>query len=84
MKYVYDTKGTCSSKIFFELEGEIVKNISFVGGCPGNTKALSKVLEGRTVSYIVSTLLGNQCGMRGTSCADQLAFCVKDAYEKRR
>lgn len=84
MEYAYDTKGTCSSKILFELDGEIVKNISFVGGCPGNTKALAKVLEGKSVSYIIDTLLGNQCGMRGTSCADQLALCVKDAYEKGR
>ena len=84
MEFTYNTKGTCSSKISFSLEDDIVKNISFLGGCPGNTKALAKVLEGQRVSFILNTLLGNPCGMRGTSCADQLALCVKDAYEKSK
>lgn len=84
MKYEYNTKGTCSTKISFELEGDVVKNISFLGGCPGNTLALAKVLEGQTVSFIVEKLSGNLCGGRGTSCADQLATFVKDAYEKSK
>ena len=53
-----------------------------MGGCPGNLSALSKLLEGQTVEYIEEKLSGNQCGMRGTSCADQLSKAVRKAYEE--
>lgn len=82
MNYVYSTKGTCSVQISFDINDNIVTNIKFLGGCPGNTLALSKVLDGQTVDFIVEKLMGNQCGGRGTSCADQLAIAVKEAYEK--
>lgn len=82
MEYRYKTKGTCSVEISFELNKDKVTNIKFMGGCPGNLKAISKLLDGQSVSYIEEKLLGNQCGMRGTSCADQLAIAVKQAYEE--
>ena len=53
-----------------------------MGGCPGNLNALSKLLEGQTVEYIEEKLSGNLCGMRGTSCADQLAKAVRKAYKE--
>lgn len=80
MEYTYKTSGTCSSEIKFNIDGNIISNISFKGGCNGNLKAISKLLEGQTVDYIEDKLLGNQCGMRGTSCADQLAKAVRKAY----
>lgn len=83
MEYKYKTKGTCSVEISFDLEGDIVKNIKFLGGCPGNLAAISKILDGQTVEFIVNKLTGNQCGRRGTSCADQLAIAVKKAYEEQ-
>lgn len=83
MEYKYKTKGTCSVEISFDINGDIVSNIKFLGGCPGNLAALSKVLDGQRVSFIVDKLTGNQCGMRGTSCADQLAIAVKNAYEEQ-
>lgn len=82
MSYEYKTQGTCSVKISFDLEGDKVHNIKFFGGCPGNLKAISKLLEGESVSYIENKLLGNTCGMRGTSCADQLAKAVRKAYDE--
>ena len=82
MKYNYKTKGTCSVEISFDIDGDVVSNIKFIGGCPGNLKAISKLLDGQTVEYIEKMLLGNQCGNRGTSCADQLALAVREAYEK--
>ncbi len=82
MKYEYRTKGTCAQVITFEIEGNVVKNIEFRGGCNGNLKALSKLLDGASVDYIEEKLLGNDCGGRGTSCADQLAKAVRAAYEK--
>ncbi len=82
MKYTYKTNGVCSSAIDFDLNGETVTNIRFFGGCDGNLKAISKLLEGKTVSEIESKLLGNTCGGKQTSCADQLAKAVRKAYEK--
>lgn len=84
MKYSYKTSGTCSQQINFELEGNIVSNISFVGGCNGNLKAISKILEGQTVDFVIERLRGNTCGPRNTSCADQLAIAVEKAYEQQK
>ncbi len=81
MKHTYKTKGTCSQLISFDLEGNIVTDISFVGGCNGNLKAISKLTDGMTVEKIEELLKGNQCGMKGTSCADQLAIAVRQAYD---
>ena len=83
MKYTYKPQFVCPREIEFELDGNIVKNIKFEGGCNGNLKAVSKLLEGQTVEYIQQKLKGNTCGMRGTSCADQLAIAVKHAYESQ-
>ena len=84
MEYVYKTTGTCAQQIKFDFEGDIITNVSFLGGCNGNLKAISKLIEGKTVDYIEEMLLGNQCGMRGTSCADQLAKGVRKAYEETK
>ncbi|MGN1338440.1 MAG: TIGR03905 family TSCPD domain-containing protein [Candidatus Coprovivens sp.] len=84
MNYVYNTKGTCSVQISFDINDNIITNIKFLGGCPGNTQAIAKLLDGQTVDYIEEKLLGNMCGNRGTSCADQLAKAVREAYEKNK
>ena len=81
MKYVYYPQGVCSMEIHFDLDGNVVKNIYFIGGCNGNLKAISKLLEGQTVEYIEQKLKGNTCGRRPTSCADQLATAVRKAYD---
>ena len=80
MKFNYKTKDVCASVIEFDIDGDVVSNINFYGGCNGNLKAISKLLEGKTVDYIESMLKGNTCGRRSTSCADQLAKAVKKAY----
>ncbi|MBR6902950.1 MAG: TIGR03905 family TSCPD domain-containing protein [Clostridia bacterium] len=84
MKYTYETQSVCSKAIEFELDGNIVKNIKFYGGCNGNLKAISKLLEGQTVEYIEEKLKGNLCGIKGTSCADQLAIAVRQAYDNQK
>lgn len=84
MEHTYTTKGTCSRQITFELDGNRVKNIHFVGGCDGNLKAVSKLADGMTVEQIESMLRGNTCGPRPTSCADQLAIAVQQAYDKEQ
>ena len=85
MDYSYTPRGVCSRKISFELtEDGKVKNIHFLGGCNGNLKAISKILEGQDADFIITTLLGNECQDKGTSCADQLARAVLEAKDKQR
>lgn len=79
MQYSYKTKGTCSQKITFNLDGDIVTDIHFTGGCNGNTKGVAALCEGMTVDEIETRLKGIQCGMKGTSCVDQLALAVREA-----
>ena len=80
MQYRYKTQMTCSSEILFDLQGDVVSNITFIGGCNGNLKAIAKLVDGWTVEQIEEKLLGNTCGPRPTSCADQLARAVREAY----
>ncbi len=76
-KVVYTTKGTCARSISFERDSENkIYNIAFEGGCNGNLKAIAKLCEGMTGEEIAAKLLGNLCGTKGTSCADQLAKAV--------
>lgn len=82
MSYTYKTQGTCSTAIHFDINGDVISNVSFDGGCNGNLKAVSKLVDGMTVSQIEDKLKGNICGFRKTSCADQLALAVRKAYEE--
>ena len=80
MDYSYRTRGVCSMQIDFHLEDDVVTNVRFTGGCNGNLKAIGKLVDGMTVDQIESTLKGNTCGYKPTSCADQLAIAVRQAY----
>ena len=83
MQYQYVTSGTCSELILFDIdENTVVTNIKFIGGCNGNLKAVSKLVDGWTAQQIAGKLLGNECGFKGTSCADQLAKAVLEAAGK--
>ncbi|MBE7052774.1 MAG: TIGR03905 family TSCPD domain-containing protein [Ruminococcaceae bacterium] len=84
MNYTYKTKGTCAMRISFDIDKNIVSNIKFDGGCNGNLKAIAKLLDGQSVEYIEEKLSGNDCRGRGTSCADQLAKAVREAYENQK
>ena len=84
MRYSYKTQMVCARQINFDLNGDVVSNIEFIGGCNGNLKAISKLVDGMTVSQIEDYLLGNTCGPKPTSCADQLARGVREAYEKSK
>ena len=77
MEHIYRTKGTCSREISFELDGDKVRNVHFVGGCDGNLKAVSKLVDGMSVAQIEALLRGNTCG-------DQLAVAVQQAYEQEQ
>ena len=84
MKYSYKTKGTCAMSISFDIDGNVITNVSFLGGCNGNLKAISKLVDGMTVEEIEDKLKGNRCGFKSTSCADQLAIAVRTAYEENK
>lgn len=78
--YIHKNKGVCSSAITFEVEGQKLKNVNFIGGCSGNASGISKLVEGMDISDVISRLEGVTCGMKPTSCPDQLAKALK-AYQ---
>ncbi|MEG0910991.1 MAG: TIGR03905 family TSCPD domain-containing protein [Ruthenibacterium sp.] len=82
MKFEVKPKNVCPKQLKFEIEGNVVKNIQFIGGCNGNLKAISKLVNGMTVEQIESYLKGNTCGANKTSCADQLAIAVREKYDE--
>ena len=82
MQYSYQTKGTCSREILFEVENGKVKNVQFIGGCNGNLKGIGALVEGMDVDSVIERLEGIQCGYKPTSCPDQLATALKAAKEK--
>lgn len=84
MNYTYRTNSVCTKEISFHLEGNVVTDVQFHGGCNGNLKAIAKLIDGWTVEQIEEKLAGNTCGGRPTSCADQLAKAVRAAYEEQK
>lgn len=79
MQYEYKTKGTCSQRILFEIEDGKVRNVQFIGGCNGNLQGISKLVDGRDVHEVIEKIEGIHCGMKPTSCPDQLAKALKEA-----
>ena len=84
MSYIYKTKGTCSTQIEVELDGNIVKNVKFTGGCQGNLQAIPRLVEGMTVEEVERRISGIHCGMKNTSCGDQLARALREAYDAQK
>ena len=74
---IYTTSGTCSSAINLEVEGDIIKSVSFTGGCNGNLQGISRLVEGMKVEDAISRLKGIRCGFKNTSCPDQLARALE-------
>ena len=81
MSYEYKTQGTCSQRIFFDIEDGKVKNVQYVGGCNGNLKGIASLVEGMDVDEVITRLEGTTRGMKATSCPDQLAKALKAAKE---
>lgn len=80
--YEYIPKGVCSRKIDFDIDNGIVKNVSFVGGCNGNTQGIGKLVEGMKATEVAQRLKGLNCNGRGTSCPDQLAIAITNAINE--
>ena len=81
MQYEFKTKGTCSQRIYFDIEDGKVKNVQFLGGCNGNLKGISSLVDGMDAKEVISRLEGTTCGMKATSCPDQLAKALKEALD---
>lgn len=79
MEFTYKTSGTCSREITFEIEDGKVKNVQFFGGCNGNLKGISALVEGQDIDDVISRVEGIKCGMKSTSCPDQLAKALTAA-----
>ena len=84
MNYVYKTSGTCSSEIHFDINGDVVSNVSFTGGCNGNLQAVSRLVDGQTVDWIESKVKGIKCGFKPTSCPDQLARALESIVQNEK
>ncbi|MBR5913219.1 MAG: TIGR03905 family TSCPD domain-containing protein [Selenomonadaceae bacterium] len=81
--FAYTPERVCSKKINFDIDdNNKLHNVQFTGGCPGNLLAIGKLVEGADAQKIVDILKGNDCGGRGTSCADQLAIAIEEALKK--
>ncbi len=84
MQFEYIPEGVCSGKMVFEIENNIIKKLQIIGGCPGNTVGVSKLVVGRTVDEVIEILKGIPCGMRGTSCPDQVARALEEYKKNQR
>ena len=82
MQFETKTKGTCSQRIYFRIEDRKVYDVAFLGGCNGNLQGIGKLVEGMEVDEVISRLEGIHCGMKPTSCPDQLASALKKAKEQ--
>ena len=79
-KFTYVPKGVCSRSMTFDVEGNIIKNVQIIGGCPGNLLGISKILVGKTVEEVVEVFKGNRCGAKPTSCPDQIAQALIEHF----
>lgn len=83
MKYTYEPKGVCSYEMIIEVDGDTIKKVTIEGGCAGNTVGVSRLVEGMKIDEAIKRLKGIPCGMRGTSCPDQLARALEEIKNKR-
>ncbi len=83
MVYQYEPKGVCSMKMNIEVEGEIIKLVQIIGGCAGNTKGVSVLVEGMNINEAIRKLKGIDCRGRGTSCPDQLAIALEKIRDEK-
>jgi len=82
MQYIYNTTGTCSKQILLDVEDGVINDVQFLGGCNGNLQGISKLVKGQKVSDVIDKLQGIKCGMKDTSCPDQLSRALSSIIEK--
>ncbi|WRS28228.1 TIGR03905 family TSCPD domain-containing protein [Oscillospiraceae bacterium MB08-C2-2] len=78
MKYIYCPTGVCSRKIVIDAEGDIIRDVQFVGGCNGNLQGISSLVKGESIQAVIDKLAGISCSGKGTSCPDQLSRALRE------
>lgn len=84
MEFRYYPQRVCSQEMIFQIEGSVIQEVKIIGGCPGNTKAVAKLIQGMKVQDVISKLKGIDCKQRGTSCPDQLAKALEEYLKKEK
>ena len=82
MTYEYRTRGVCAAKITFDINDGIVSNVKFMGGCNGNLKGISSLVDGMKAEDVIKKVKGTRCGLKSTSCPDQLASALEKALSE--
>ena len=82
MKFEYIPKGVCSMKMIFEIEGDTIKTLEIIGGCPGNTVGVSLLVRGRKIDEVINILKGIPCRQKTTSCPDQVSLALEEYKRK--
>lgn len=77
-KFEFNPKGVCSSKMIFEIENDIIKDLKIIGGCPGNLLGISKLVKDENINDVINKLEGIRCGFKSTSCPDQISMALKE------
>lgn len=84
MEYVYSPVGVCSNQFVITMDGDTITSVKIHGGCPGNTLAVTSLVEGSNIHDVIKRLKGIPCGVKGTSCPDQLATALEQILESRK
>ena len=79
MEYRFRPRGVCSQEMIIEIDGEIIKNVRIIGGCAGNTVGVSRLIQGMKIDEAIKRLRGSPCGLKPTSCPDQLSIALEEA-----
>ncbi|MCR5402419.1 MAG: TIGR03905 family TSCPD domain-containing protein [Butyrivibrio sp.] len=79
---IYKTKGTCSTQIDIELDGDVIRKVAFTGGCNGNLQGVSRLVQGMKCQDAIDKLRGIRCGFKSTSCPDQLSYAIEAAMNQ--
>lgn len=84
MKKIFETQGTCAKAIAFDVDETtgVINEVQFMGGCHGNTQGVAALVKGQKADDVIARLEGIRCGMKTTSCPDQLAKALKEALQK--
>lgn len=82
-EFIYNPSGVCSRQMIFKIENDIIIDLDVVGGCPGNLTGIKKLIIGLNIDDVINKLDGIKCGMKPTSCPDQIAKALKEYKEKR-
>ena len=84
MEYIYNPIGVCSKEMKIEVENNIIKNVKILGGCPGNTIGVTRLIKGMSIDEAIKRLKGILCGNKGTSCPDQLATALENIKKMQK